>query len=206
MKYYPASTIIITTCNSRQNGKRTIAQISQTYNLLEQITKLLQIGFRKSIASSRYINYLSHHPETQKIAIIYSLVDKAIKLSDSEIHNENFKTVKHYLSCNNYPFNVINKYISKRIKVITNNNNTSSTEKSPRSVFLKNKLVLPFIKHLTPQINRILLKHNIIPIYQSFNKVNTLISLGKDRLDKMHTSGIIYQIKCHDCTSTILNL
>ena len=129
-----------------------------------------------------------------------------ILLSDLNTHNENLKTVKHYLSCNNYLSNIINKYISKRLKLITNNNNTSSTEKTPRSAFLKNKLVLPFIKHLTPKIDRILHKHNIIFIYQSINKFNNLISLGKDRFDKMHTSGIVYQIKCHDCTSTYIGM
>ena len=175
-------------------------QLIRTNNII------IRNWFRKSIASGRYINYLSHHPETQKIAIIHSLVDKAIKLSDSEFHNENLKTVKHYLSCTNYPSNVINKYISKRLKVITNNNNTSSTEKTTRSVFLKNKLVLPFIKHLTPKINRILHKHNIIPIHQSINTFNNLISLRKDSLNKIHTSGIVYQIKYHDCTSTYIGM
>ena len=67
-------------------------------------------------------------------------------------------------------------------------------------------MVLPFIKHLTPKINRILHKHNTIPIYQSINKFNNPITLGKDRLDKMHTSEIVYQIKCHDCTSTYIGM
>ena len=65
--------------------------------LIRTNNKIITNWFRKSTASGRYINYLSHHPETQKIAIIHSLVDKAIKLSDSQFHNENLKTVKHYL-------------------------------------------------------------------------------------------------------------
>ena len=79
--------------------------------LIRTNNKIITNWFRKSTASGRCINYLFHHPETQKIAIIYSLVDKAIKLSDSEFHNENLKTVKHYLSCNNYPSNIINCYV-----------------------------------------------------------------------------------------------
>ena len=83
--------------------------------LIRTNNKIITNWFRKSTASGRYINYLSHHPETQKISIIYSLVDKAIKLLDSQFHKGNLKTVKHYLSCNNYPSNIINKYISKRL-------------------------------------------------------------------------------------------
>ena len=79
--------------------------------LIRTNNKIITNWFRKSTALGRYINYLSLHPETQKIAIIYRLVDKAIKLSDSQFHKENFKTVNHYLSCNNYPSNIINKYI-----------------------------------------------------------------------------------------------
>ena len=33
--------------------------------------------YRKKTASGRYINYLSPHPQSQKIAIIYNLVEKA---------------------------------------------------------------------------------------------------------------------------------
>ena len=172
--------------------------------LIRNNNKIITNWFRKNTASGRYINYLSHHPDTQKIAIIYSLVDKAIKLSDPQFHKENLKTVKHYLLCNNYPPNIINRYISKRTATITNSMYTK--EKTPRSVFLKNKIVLPFIKHLTPKISHILHKHNTIPIFQSINKFNKLITLGKDRLDKMHTSGIVYHIKCQDCTSSYIGM
>ena len=51
--------------------------------LIRTNNKIITNWFRKSTASGRYMNYLSHHPETQKIAIIYSLVDKAITLLDS---------------------------------------------------------------------------------------------------------------------------
>ena len=172
--------------------------------LIRTNNKIITNWYRKSTASGRYINYHSHHPETQKIAIVYSLVDKAIKLSDAQFHKQNLKIVKHYLSCNNYPQNIINRHISKRLKVIANNTHTK--EKTPRSVLLKNKIVLPFIKHLSPKINHILHKHNIIPIYQSVNKFNNLITLGKDCFEKMHISGIVYKINCQDCTSTYIGM
>ena len=74
--------------------------------------------YRKNTASGCYINYLSHHPHSQKIAIIYNLVDKSIKLSHPQFHQENLHIVKHYLRCNSYPEHIINKYIKSRLKAI----------------------------------------------------------------------------------------
>ena len=45
--------------------------------------------YRKSVASGRYINFFSHHPNSQKIAVIYSLIDKAITLSHHIYHFDN---------------------------------------------------------------------------------------------------------------------
>ena len=111
--------------------------------------------YRKNTVSGRYINYLSHHPQSQKIAIICKLVDKSIKLSHPQFHQENLNIVKHYLRCISYPEHIINKYIKSRLKAIENDFSQSNLT-SKRAVLLKDKVVLPFIKHLTPKINHIL--------------------------------------------------
>ena len=107
--------------------------------------------YRKNIASGRYINYLSHHPQSQKIAIIYNLVDKVIKLSHLKFHQENLRTVKHFLRYNSYTEQIINKYIKKRLKAIENAHPpTNLTNK--RAILLKDKVALPYIKHLFSKI------------------------------------------------------
>ena len=161
--------------------------------------------YRKNPTSGRYINYLSHHPQSRKIAIIYNLVDKSIKLSDPQFHQENLHIVKHYLRCNSYPEHIINKYIKSRLKAIKNNFSPSNLT-NKRAVLFKDKIVLPFIKHLTLKINHILHKHNIIPINKTINKFNNIIILGKDRLDKSDTYGIVYKIDCQNCSSTYIGI
>ena len=59
--------------------------------------------YRKSIASGRYINFFSHHPTSQKIATVYSLVDKAITISHPSFHRNNLILVENLLLKNMYP-------------------------------------------------------------------------------------------------------
>ena len=161
--------------------------------------------YRKNTASGCYINYLSHHPQSQKIAIIYNLIDKSIKLKQPQFHQKNLNIVKHYLRYNSYPEHIINKYIKSRLKAIENDFSQSNLT-NKRAVLLKDKVVLSFIKHLTPKINHILHKHNIVPINKTINKFNNIITVGKDRLDKSDTYGIVYKIDCQNCSSTYIGM
>ena len=45
--------------------------------------------YRKATFSGRYLNYFSHHPLSQKIAIVFNLVDKCTSFSKSEFHKNN---------------------------------------------------------------------------------------------------------------------
>ena len=66
---------------------------------------------RKPTYSGGLLNVHSQHPNNNKIAIIYSLVDKAIKLSDEIFHNENLSLIKKLLFDNDYPLDLINTHI-----------------------------------------------------------------------------------------------
>ena len=67
-----------------------------------------------------------------------------------------------------------------------------------------NKMILPFNIHLTPHINKILKKYDIIPINSIINKFQYLIPLGKDRLDKFDNSNIVYRINCNNCPANYI--
>ena len=71
--------------------------------------------YHKQTFSGRYLNYFSQHPQCNKIAIIYSLVDRAIKLSHFSFHKKNLTFIKELLLQNNFPRNLIELYI-KRLK------------------------------------------------------------------------------------------
>ena len=74
-------------------------------------THILINWYKKTTASRRYINFYSHHPLSEKIAIVYSLVDKSIKLAHSSFHINNLNIVKNLLLNNDYPSQFIEKYM-----------------------------------------------------------------------------------------------
>ena len=77
--------------------------------------------YKKPTFSGRYLNFHSHHPIAHKIGIIYNIVDKCIKLSSVEFHQQNLKEAKYILLQNNYPLHLINKHMNIRINSIKNN-------------------------------------------------------------------------------------
>ena len=71
--------------------------------IIDQHRHIITNWYRKPIFTGRYLNYNSHHPLSNKIAIIYCLVDRAINLSHSSFHNDNILFVKNVLKLNDYP-------------------------------------------------------------------------------------------------------
>ena len=77
--------------------------------------------YRKPTFSGRYLNFNSHHPLNNKIAIIYGLVDRAIKLSHKSFQKQNILFIKQVLKQKNYPQHLIDLHIKKRLKKISFN-------------------------------------------------------------------------------------
>ena len=65
--------------------------------------------------SDRYLNFHSHHPYNYKINVINNLIDKGITLSRKDFHKENIEKIRSILQKNNYPPNIINPCIKKRL-------------------------------------------------------------------------------------------
>ena len=100
--------------------------------------------YEKPTFSGRYLNYNSHHPHNNKIAIIYCLVDRAINLSHKNFHNQNILFIKKVLKQNDYPQDIIDLHIKKRIKMIR------FTERNSEKTIENNKgfICLPYVKEL----------------------------------------------------------
>ena len=85
--------------------------------------------YSKPTSSNRIINFSSNHPIMQKCAIVYTLTDNAILLSDPIFHDKNINKIKTILTTNNYPLEFINKYISNRIKNLKHIKKNKNKEK-----------------------------------------------------------------------------
>ena len=67
----------------------------------------------KPTFSGRFLNYYSKHPRSQKIAMVYNLVARAINLCNEKFHDGNLDKIKSLFIQNDYPIWFIEKFVSK---------------------------------------------------------------------------------------------
>ena len=160
--------------------------------------KIITNWYRKPTFSGRFLNYNSQHPYKNKIALIYSLVDRVIKLAHTSSHNVNLNFIKQFLIINNSPIELINKYIRKSIHLRSMdyaNEKTIQREK-------KSHIVIPYINELNPIISKFFNKYNTEVLNNTVNKWNCFIKLGKDVCSKDQKTNVVYRIDCNECTAT----
>ena len=131
------------------------------------------------------------------------MVDKCILLSDSQFHAQNLELARKFLSQNSYPHFFIEKHIKIRQSLLKSNKQHFSKNKCSE-ILKKKKIVLPFLKNITPKIQNCFKKFNINLINKTTNKLNSVIKLGKDALEKSEQSGIVYEIGCRGCDSVYI--
>ena len=141
--------------------------------------KIITDWYKKPTFSGRYLNYNSHHPITNKIAIIYCLIDKAIKLSDTSFHNTNISFIKSVLEKNDYPPEFVDFYIKKRLRYIKNHPHIQQKNKDK-----KNFICLPYVKEIEGFTKNFFKCLDTNVIFSTLNKLNSIIVLGKDKNKK----------------------
>ena len=170
---------------------------------------LMHNWFRKPSNSNRFLNYNSNHTKSQKIGMVYNLVDRAILLANDCYHNENLDITKKLLLQNQYPLKFINFYTKKRLNTIKYRNNASSgiddNNHSYSIDFRKNliskmpKVCIPFVGKMYDNISRMLRKYNINTIPKIANQLGSIIIKGKDKIPKEIQTNVVYRFNCKDC-------
>ncbi|XP_071573819.1 uncharacterized protein [Temnothorax nylanderi] len=163
---------------------------------------LLTNWYRKQTFSGRYTNFYSNHPLKYKLNTITSLVDRAILLSDKRFHSNNIKTVKDILNNNNFPKQIIKKHILKRLHLLKTRDTPHNISTDGKTDFdLRKCMPLPYIKGLSENINYTLSKCHITPLFTIPKKLDCLIKRGKDKIDDLKQTEIVYKITCKDCNA-----
>ncbi|KAJ8681931.1 hypothetical protein QAD02_017723 [Eretmocerus hayati] len=88
--------------------------------LINHNGNLITDWYQKPTQSHTYLNFNSHNPSTQKMATIYNLVDRGIKLAHPQYHSKNLKKIRDLLLLNGYPLKFIARHINTRITKIRN--------------------------------------------------------------------------------------
>ncbi|XP_011858290.1 PREDICTED: uncharacterized protein LOC105555858 [Vollenhovia emeryi] len=186
------------TCETESNGSINFLDTT----VIRSGEKLLTNWFRKPTFSGRYINFFSNHPFNYKTNIITNLVDRAILLLDEQFHDSNLCVGSDILANNCYPTHVIKRFINKRLKEIKHRVITIDTNKNRnKNDFFVNKSIItvPFIKDIGENIQSILKDRGFYPVYTIPKKLKNVIKKGKDKLDNLKQTEIVYRIECRNC-------
>jgi hypothetical protein len=180
------------TIETEENNKINFLDITLHHN--DQ--KIKTQWYTKTTWSSRYLNFNSNHPLSQKKTVIIGLADRAIQLSDPEYRQEAIEKAKNALKLNNYPKKLINNTFKARINKFYNSLQAQNTKKNEKQVYL----TLPYINGLSQPLQTLFKKQNITVCHKACNLLSNCFSKLKSKTPKNKKSNVIYQIPCNDCS------
>lgn len=164
--------------------------------------KILTEWYTKPTWSSRYLNFNSCHPMTQKKSVIIGLADRVIELSDPEYREQNIKKAKLALQENDYPLNLINKIFKNRIHKYYN---SSEKVHKPLDNNKKNSyLSLPYINGLSQKLQNLFKKYKINVCHKAYNLLTSNFSKLKSKTPNNKKSNVVYKIPCENCDSVYI--
>jgi len=140
--------------------------------------------------------------------LIFGLVDKIIKLSHPKFQQKNFTYIINILLQNGYLISFIFNNINKRLKYLShkssnNNNKKCAQDNEQDNVEKKGGFIrVPFINSATRSFINIARKNNLNTIFTINNKLTNFIKTGKDNIERMKHSGVVYKISCNNCDAT----
>lgn len=180
----------------------------------------------KATSSNKLLNFLSSHPYHQKYNTAFNFLNRALKLTLSDFHNETIQTVKNLLIENSYPKKLVKKIIHRAInrQNLSNNNpdhsNFQNSSTNPNQLIQNSQNLsnnqnqiqyksLKYIKTCSDNISKIIKPklNNIKIAFQPLNKLGTNIMKNlKDKIDISHKNNLIYKIPCAGSSNQNCNL
>lgn len=151
--------------------------------------------YHKPTFSKRYLNYHSHHPLSQKRSIVIGMVDKILALSHPQFHEKNFLYTIQILLENGYPLTFIFSTINSRLhQKFSQKDCTISPPKTKEKYF-----TIPYVKSISEKFSWVTKKYNFALAFAGSRSLGRFIRAGKDRLDRLAQSDVVYRMECKDC-------
>lgn len=161
--------------------------------------------YQKVISSSRLLNYISHHPETQKRNVASNFIYTVLKISDKEFHEENCSKIKNILNLQNYPTELVKKLIKDRLCLIQKQEELASQRhlRSEPVNMEKTKtkygyVGVKYIRSLSENVVKVFNNHNIEVnvAHTTGNSLRHMYNTHKEKHDKLKLKDSVYKIKC----------
>ncbi|KYN22078.1 hypothetical protein ALC57_05535 [Trachymyrmex cornetzi] len=141
-----------------------------------------------------------------KIGVIYSLTDRVLLLLHPCFHKNNLDKIIRILLDNGYALQLIINTIKKRVRKKldqSNNKDINNATDTRNDNEICNLFVIPYISSLANKIQNLFRNMNNVRVaYKGLNKLNNLIKVQKDRMNKFQKCNVVYKIPCNDCNAT----
>ena len=137
--------------------------------------------------------------------MIYTLTDKAYKLSDECFYKDNINKIKSFLHTNSYPSKFVDFYIRKRLsylKKLKDNNKSTVIDINQQINQQKMNLYNSYNNNLFYKVKNAFKKYPVNVIAKPQYSLSNTIIRGKDKLDKFKQPNKVYQINCKNCDVT----
>lgn len=141
--------------------------------------------YRKSTFTGLFMNFTSFLPDSYKLGLITTLIDRVYKIChDRMTFNFEIRKVKEYLCKNTFPPHLIDKQIKKYLKKVSSSNNDEKGDKDKNVSYFKLPYIGGYSKIVQNKINelcsRLCKDSNIKLVFTS--KKNTSFFSTKDNI------------------------
>ena len=141
--------------------------------------------YKKPTHTDRYLQYSSHHPKQQKLAITHTLHHKiSSHITDPTEAEKARKDVCLTLHANGYPYK--HTYPPKPKPLLDSPTFTGYTS-------------LPYIQGTTEKIRRVLSKIGVKVAMKPVRTIGHIIPSPKDPISPDEINCLVYEIPCNDC-------
>ena len=146
--------------------------------------------YRKKTHTDRYLDFTSHHSLAHKVAVARTLMTRANRIWTFVPNRDKEKQhIAEALNNNGYSSRHVNENRWPR-----SSPHPSSSEDPPKAT-----VVIPYIRHLSESIRRILTPLKVRTCFQPHRTLKqTLVSL-KDHIFRSQQAGVVYRIPCGNC-------
>ena len=161
--------------------------------IIKENNKIITDWYTKPTASGRIINFYSSQPKSQKTNTVYNIINRILDISNKKFHKDNIQKIKEIMTKNNYPNELVNTLIQKKIY----NKQNKNSETIPQ----EEKTHYCSVRYISGLTNKHNLKHiinqnNIIPAYKPNFTLNNIFTKTKSKIDKLQENNLVYEITC----------
>jgi hypothetical protein len=170
--------------------------------------KIIRTGSRLSLEvyskptyTDRYLQFTSNNPIDHKRAVVSTLLHRALTVpTEPNEKNTEVNRVKKALVKNGYPTKFIRNELSKAVRERDVGRKEGTSQQSKPLGFA----CVPYVKHVSDKIRRVLSKAGIRVAHPSTNTLRQKLDRLKDPITQDDERGVVYCVPCRDCNQVYI--